>query len=187
MSTELFDFLSRGLTQASLWQLLLVLVVGGQLTMMSTTLYLHRSVSHRGVDYHPVVAHWFRFWSWLTTGMITKEWAAIHRKHHARCETAEDPHSPRFQGIGEVLWRGTELYRKAALDRDEIARYGKGTPDDWIERNLYSRVSAQIGINDPCVGFEIPASARNHIAKDEISSKAKPVVKSSPVAGDVVR
>ena len=111
----MFEFLSRGLTQASVWQMLVVLVVAGQLTMASTTLYLHRSVSHRGVDFHPLVAHWFRFWSWLTTGMITKEWAAIHRKHHARCETAEDPHSPRFSGIGEVLWRGTELYRKAAL------------------------------------------------------------------------
>jgi stearoyl-CoA desaturase (Delta-9 desaturase) len=138
----MFEFLSRGLTQAEIWQMLAVLVVAGQLTMASTTLYLHRGVSHRGVDYHPVVAHWFRFWSWFTTGMITKEWAAIHRKHHAKCETAEDPHSPRFAGIGEVMWRGTELYRKAALNRDEIEKYGKGTPDDWIERNLYSKHSS---------------------------------------------
>ena len=134
----MIEFLSRGLTGASVWQMVAVLVVVGQLTMASTTLYLHRSAAHRGVDFHPGVAHWFRFFAWLTTGMITKEWAAIHRKHHAKCETAEDPHSPRFAGIGTVLWRGSELYRAAALDRDDMEKYGKGTPDDWIERHLYT-------------------------------------------------
>jgi stearoyl-CoA desaturase (delta-9 desaturase) len=138
MSTELFDFLSRGLTQASWWQMLLVLLIVGNVTMASSTLYLHRSQSHRGVDFHPWVAHWFRFFSWLTTGMRTKEWVAIHRKHHAKCETAEDPHSPRFAGINEVLWRGSELYRNAALNREDMEKYGKGTPDDWIERTLYT-------------------------------------------------
>ena len=134
----MFEFLSRGLTGASVWQMLVVLVVVGQLTMASTTLYLHRSAAHRGVDFHPAVAHWFRFFAWLTTGMVTKEWAAIHRKHHAKCETAEDPHSPRFAGIRTVLWRGSELYRAAALNRDDMEKYGKGTPDDWIERHLYT-------------------------------------------------
>ena len=134
----MFEFLARGLTQASVWQMVAVLVVVGQLTMASTTLYLHRGAAHRGVDFHPLVSHWFRFFSWLTTGMVTKEWVAIHRKHHAKCETAEDPHSPRFAGIRTVLWRGSELYRAAALDRDDMDKYGKGTPDDWIERHLYT-------------------------------------------------
>ncbi|KFN50601.1 DesA family fatty acid desaturase [Arenimonas composti] len=138
MPEALLEFLSRGLTQATWWQMLLVLVVVGQLTMASTTLYLHRSATHRGVDFHPLVAHWFRFWNWLTTGMVTKEWVAIHRKHHAHCETAEDPHSPRFEGLDTVLWRGSELYRKAALNRADMDKYGRGTPDDWIERHLYT-------------------------------------------------
>jgi stearoyl-CoA desaturase (Delta-9 desaturase) len=106
--------------------------------MMSSTLYLHRSATHRGVDFHPIVTHWFRFWNWLSTGMITKEWVAIHRKHHAKCETVEDPHSPRFQGLSKVLWEGVDLYRDAALDKNVLEQYGKGTPDDWIERHLYT-------------------------------------------------
>jgi stearoyl-CoA desaturase (delta-9 desaturase) len=110
-----------------------------QLTIFSVTLYLHRSQAHRAVDFHPVLAHFFRFWCWLTTAMITKEWAAIHRKHHAKCETEEDPHSPQFYGINTVMWRGVELYRTARADRDSIEKYGKGCPDDWIERHLYSR------------------------------------------------
>jgi stearoyl-CoA desaturase (delta-9 desaturase) len=116
----------------------LYLVVCAQLTMMSTTLYLHRSATHRGVDLHPVVSHFFRFWSWLTTATVTKEWVAIHRKHHARCETAEDPHSPRFAGINTVLWQGVELYQEAAKDKAMLEQYGKGTPDDWLERNIYA-------------------------------------------------
>ncbi|PZO09843.1 MAG: acyl-CoA desaturase [Lysobacteraceae bacterium] len=140
MSLELFDWLARGFTQASYWQMAAYFLVVTQLTMMSTTLYLHRSAAHRGVDFHPVVAHWFRFWSWLTTAMVTKEWTAVHRKHHAKCETAEDPHSPRFQGIHKVLWRGVELYQSARLDKDMLEKYGKGSPDDFIERAVYSRV-----------------------------------------------
>ncbi|MEO7252491.1 MAG: fatty acid desaturase [Arenimonas sp.] len=116
----------------------LYFLIASQVTMMSTTLYLHRSATHRGVDLHPVIAHFLRFWSWLTTAMVTKEWVAVHRKHHARCETAEDPHSPRFAGINTVLWRGVELYQRAALDKDMLEKYGKGTPDDWIERNVYT-------------------------------------------------
>ena len=138
MSPHLIDWLLAGLTQASAWHLALYFLVASQLTMMSTTLYLHRSATHRGVDLHPVVSHFLRFWNWLTTAMVTKEWVAIHRKHHARCETSEDPHSPRFAGINTVLWRGVELYQEAAKDPELLDKYGKGTPDDWVERRVYT-------------------------------------------------
>jgi stearoyl-CoA desaturase (delta-9 desaturase) len=138
MPHQLTAWLVAGLTQAHWWQVLLVFLVAGQLTMMSTTLYLHRSATHRGVDLHPIVSHFLRFWNWLTTAMVTKEWVAIHRKHHARCETAEDPHSPRFQGINTVLWRGVELYQESAKDKALLEQYGKGTPDDWLERHVYA-------------------------------------------------
>ena len=132
------DWLQAGFTQAAWWQMLVYFLVCAQLTMMATTLYLHRSATHRGVDLHPVVSHFFRFWSWLTTATVTKEWVAIHRKHHARCETAEDPHSPRFAGINTVLWRGAELYQHHAKDAELLEQYGKGTPDDWLERKVYT-------------------------------------------------
>ena len=138
MPSSLLDFLAGGLLQASLWQLGLVLLVCTQLTIFSVTLYLHRSQAHRGVDFHPVIAHFFRFWTWLTTSMITREWVAIHRKHHAKCETEEDPHSPMHKGIGTVFWRGVELYRDARRMRADIEQYGRGAPDDWIERRLYT-------------------------------------------------
>jgi stearoyl-CoA desaturase (delta-9 desaturase) len=138
MPVSLLDFLAGGLLQASWGQLLIYLLVVTQLTIFSVTLYLHRSQAHRSVDFHPVLAHFFRFWTWLTTSMITKEWAAIHRKHHAKCETEEDPHSPQFKGIDTVMWRGVELYRAARAERDDIEKYGKGCPDDWIERRLYT-------------------------------------------------
>ena len=141
MPPDLIDWLLAGLSQASVWQMVLYFLVVSQITMMTSTIYLHRSATHRGVDLHPGLSHFFRFWSWLTTAMVTKEWVAVHRKHHARCETAEDPHSPRFAGINTVLWRGLELYQKAALDKDMLEKYGKGTPDDWIERKLYTRFS----------------------------------------------
>ena len=136
--TSLLEFLAGGLVQAGFWELALYLLVATQLTIFSVTLYLHRSQAHRGVDFHPVLAHFFRFWTWLTTSMITKEWAAIHRKHHAKCETEEDPHSPMYKGIRNVFWRGVELYREARNDRAAIEQYGKGCPDDWIERKLYT-------------------------------------------------
>ena len=138
MSPAILDWLSRGLTQAAYWQMAVYFLVMVQLTIFTTTLYLHRSATHRGVDFHPAVAHAFRFWSWLTMAMVTKEWVAVHRMHHAKCETAEDPHSPRFHGIHQVLWRGVELYQEARLDKSMLEKYGKGTPDDWIERNLYT-------------------------------------------------
>jgi len=132
------SWLTAGFTQAAWWQMALYFAICAQLTMMTTTIFLHRSATHRGVDLHPIVSHFFRFWSWLTTATVTKEWVAIHRKHHARCETAEDPHSPRFVGINTVLWQGVELYQEAAKDKEMLEQYGKGTPDDWLERNIYA-------------------------------------------------
>ncbi|MFZ1907491.1 MAG: fatty acid desaturase [Burkholderiales bacterium] len=108
-------------------------------TIASVTIFLHRHQAHRALDLHPIASHFFRFWLWLTTGMVTKEWAAIHRKHHAKCETAEDPHSPQIYGINRVLWGGVFLYVKESYNRETLERYGHGTPDDWMERNLYTR------------------------------------------------
>jgi len=139
MPASLLDFLSGGLVQIGWIGLAVYLLIATQLTIFSVTLYLHRSLAHRGVDFHPAIAHVFRFWTWLTTSMIAREWAAIHRKHHAKCETEEDPHSPMYKGIGNVFWRGVELYREARMDRASIDQYGKGCPDDWIERKLYTR------------------------------------------------
>lgn len=138
MPTSLLDFLAGGLIQSGFWGLVLYLLVMTQLTIFAVTLYLHRSQAHRGVDFHPLLAHFFRFWLWLTTSMVTKEWTAIHRKHHAKCETEDDPHSPMHKGIKTVFWRGVELYRQARADRASIEQYGKGCPDDWIERHLYT-------------------------------------------------
>ena len=145
MPASLVDFLAGGLLQFGWWAMLLYLLVVTQITIFTVTLYLHRSQAHRGVDFHPVIAHFFRFWSWLTTSMITKEWAAIHRKHHAKCETEDDPHSPMHKGIHNVMWKGADMYREARLDRASIEQYGKGCPDDWIERNLYTRF-ATLGV-----------------------------------------
>jgi stearoyl-CoA desaturase (delta-9 desaturase) len=138
MPATFLEFLSHGLLQAGWGTLAIYLLVATQLTIFSVTLYLHRSMAHRGVDFHPAIAHAFRFWTWLTTSMVTKEWVAIHRKHHAKCETEEDPHSPVQKGIKTVFWRGVELYREARGQREDIEKYGKGCPNDWIERNLYT-------------------------------------------------
>lgn len=142
MHASLIDLLTGGLLQFTWWQLLLVLLVCTQLTIFSVTLYLHRSQAHRGVDFHPLLNHLFRFWTWLTTSMITKEWVAIHRKHHAKVETDQDPHSPQAKGIGKVFWQGVELYRQARRQRDDIAQYGRGAPEDWIERRLYTPLAS---------------------------------------------
>ena len=138
MPDALLQFLTSGLVGLGWPGLLVVLLVFTQLTIFSVTLFLHRSQAHRGVDFHPVLTHFFRFWTWLTTSMITREWVAIHRKHHARVETEQDPHSPQTRGIGKVLREGAELYREARNDRASIEQYGKGAPDDWIERHLYT-------------------------------------------------
>ncbi len=139
MPPALYSWLTEGLSGFGWVGIIVYFMVVTQLTIFSVTLYLHRSQAHRAVDFHPALAHFFRFWSWLTTSMVTKEWAAIHRKHHAKCETDEDPHSPQVYGIRKVMWQGVELYRVARADRPAIEKYGKGCPDDWIERHLYSK------------------------------------------------
>ena len=121
------------------WGVALVALGLTHITIVSVTVFLHRHQAHRALDLHPIASHFFRFWLWLTTGMVTKEWAAIHRKHHAKCETAEDPHSPQILGINRVLWLGVFLYVKEAYNGETLERYGHGTPDDWMERNIYSR------------------------------------------------
>jgi stearoyl-CoA desaturase (delta-9 desaturase) len=120
------------------WGYVIYTLVMTHITIAAVTIFLHRHQAHRALDMHPVLSHFFRFWLWLTTGMVTKEWASIHRKHHAKCETVEDPHSPQIVGIRRVLFQGTELYKKEALNRETLERYGHGTPDDWIERKLYT-------------------------------------------------
>ncbi|MBA3661483.1 MAG: fatty acid desaturase [Gammaproteobacteria bacterium] len=130
-----------GLIQLPWWGYLLVLLGFTQLTILSVTIYLHRCQAHRSVDLHPIVSHIFRFWLWVSTGMVTKEWTAIHRKHHARVETDEDPHSPQTRGIKKVFFEGAELYRKEATNAETMERYGEGTPDDWMERNVYTKHS----------------------------------------------
>ena len=139
MPDALLQFLTSGLVGLGWPGLLVVLLVFTQLTIFSVTLFLHRSQAHRGVDFHPVLNHFFRFWTWLTTSMITREWVAIHRKHHAKCETPDDPHSPQTRGLQAVLWRGAELYRAEAEKPDTLAKFGRGTPDDWLERHVYTR------------------------------------------------
>ena len=128
-----------GLLGLSPWGCLAAALLMTHVTIVAVTIFLHRCQAHRALTLHPVVSHFFRFWLWLTTGMVTREWVAIHRKHHARCETDEDPHSPQVLGIRTVLWRGAELYKGEALNEKTLARFGAGTPDDWLERNLYSR------------------------------------------------
>jgi len=132
-----------GLIALPWWGYIVVALVFTHITIASVTIYLHRHQAHRALDLHPVVSHFFRFWLWLTSGMVTKEWAAIHRKHHAKCETAEDPHSPQVLGIKKVLREGSELYRAEAKNQETLDKYGHGTPSDWIERNVYSRHSAK--------------------------------------------
>jgi stearoyl-CoA desaturase (delta-9 desaturase) len=139
MLDYIFDFLNHGFSHASWLAKGVYFLIVTQLTIFSVTLYLHRSQSHRGVDFHPALAHFFRFWSWISTGMVTKEWVAIHRKHHAKCETEEDPHSPKVFGIKTVLLQGVDLYRVASTDKSTMEKYGIGTPNDWLERNLYGK------------------------------------------------
>jgi stearoyl-CoA desaturase (delta-9 desaturase) len=142
----MLGFLSDGLSGASGWQIVVYTLVVTHITIAAVTIYLHRCQAHRALDLHPIPSHFFRFWLWMTTGMVTKEWAAIHRKHHAKCETEEDPHSPVTRGIKKVLLEGAELYRAESKNQETMEKYGRGTPDDWIERNLYSKYSA-LGIS----------------------------------------
>ena len=136
----LFELLG-GLIQLPWWGYVLVALGLTHITIAGVTIYLHRYQAHRALELHPAVSHFFRLWLWLTTGMVTKEWAAVHRKHHAKCETAEDPHSPQIFGLKKVLTEGAELYRIGSQDAETLAKYGHGTPDDWMERNIYTRHS----------------------------------------------
>lgn len=137
-----FSYLAHGLTQASWWEVLIYTLITTHITIVCVTIYLHRSQAHRGLDIHPALAHFFRFWLWLSTGMVTKEWVSIHRKHHARCEKEGDPHSPMLFGIGRVMFRGAELYRDESKNKETLSKFGHGTPDDWVERNIYAKHSA---------------------------------------------
>jgi stearoyl-CoA desaturase (delta-9 desaturase) len=139
----LVQWLAHGLFDAAWWQILLVMLVLTHVTIASVTIFLHRAQAHRALDLHAIPSHFFRFWLWLTTGMVTREWVAIHRKHHAKCETEDDPHSPQTRGIKTVLLEGSELYRSEAKVKATLDTYGRGTPDDWLERNLYERYSWQ--------------------------------------------
>jgi len=132
-----------GILDLSLWQVVLSGLALTHVTIVTVTVFLHRSQAHRALDLHPAASHFFRFWLWLTTGMVTREWVAVHRCHHAKCETPADPHSPKILGLGKVLAEGAELYDKATDDPQILLQYGHGTPDDWIERRLYSRYTWQ--------------------------------------------
>ena len=115
------------------------------ITIVCVTLYLHRGQAHRGITFHPILGHFMRFWLWLTTGMVTRQWVAIHRKHHRFSDNPGDPHSPHVYGIWKVLFKGALLYNSASKDSSMIATYGQGTPQDWIERKIYSPHS-RVGI-----------------------------------------
>jgi stearoyl-CoA desaturase (delta-9 desaturase) len=139
----LVTWLSQGALDAAWWQVLLFVLVTTHITICGVTIFLHRAQAHRALDLHPVVSHFFRFWLWIGTGMITKEFVAVHRKHHAKCETVEDPHSPQTRGLKALLLTGVELYRTETYNPETMAKYGLGTPDDWVERNVYTRFGWQ--------------------------------------------
>ena len=130
-----------GLLDLPWWGYIITMLVLTHITIASVTIFLHRHQAHRALNLHPLPSHFFRFWLWLTTGQVTKEWVSIHRKHHAKCETTEDPHSPQILGIKNVLLRGAELYRKESKNQETLEKFGRGTPDDWLERNLYTKHS----------------------------------------------
>ncbi|AFT86909.1 DesA family fatty acid desaturase [Paraburkholderia phenoliruptrix] len=139
MLNSLLDFLAHGLLHFSWWQLVLYTLAVTHVTIIGVTVYLHRCQAHRALELHPIVSHFFRFWLWMTTGMLTGQWAAIHRKHHAKCETEEDPHSPQTRGIWKVLLEGAELYRVEAKNEETMRKFSHGTPNDWMERNVYTK------------------------------------------------
>jgi stearoyl-CoA desaturase (delta-9 desaturase) len=139
----LVQWFAHGLLDAAWWQVLLFTLVVTHITISAVTIFLHRAQAHRALDLHPLPAHFFRLWLWLTTGMVTKDFVGVHRKHHAKCETEEDPHSPQTRGLKALLLTGVELYRAEASNPETLSKYGKGTPDDWLEKNLYSRYTWQ--------------------------------------------
>lgn len=138
------DLLANGLVgHLPWWGYVLVALALTHVTIAGVTIYLHRHQAHRALELHPIASHFFRFWLWLSTGMVTKEWAAIHRKHHAKCETPDDPHSPQVLGLKKVFFEGAELYRAESKNQETMDKYGAGTPDDWLEHNVYSRYSGK--------------------------------------------
>ncbi|MCW8164127.1 acyl-CoA desaturase [Verminephrobacter aporrectodeae subsp. tuberculatae] len=137
------DWLGHGLWRLAWWQVVLYTLATTHVTIAAVTIFLHRAQAHRALWLHAIPAHFFRFWLWLGTGMVTKEWVAIHRKHHARCESPDDPHSPQTRGLRTVVWRGAELYRTESGNQETIRQFGHGTPDDWLERNVYTRYDWQ--------------------------------------------
>ncbi|WP_035546338.1 fatty acid desaturase [Burkholderia sp. 9120] len=139
MFTPFSAFLSHGIVALQWWQIVLVTLILTHVTIISVTVYLHRCQAHHALNLHPIASHFFRFWLWMTTGILTGPWAAIHRKHHAKCETSEDPHSPQVRGVGKVLFGGAELYRAEVRNEETLRRFGHGAPNDWMERNLYSK------------------------------------------------
>ena len=143
VANGLLDWLANGLIETTWWQIVLYALITTHITIASVTIFLHRAQAHRALELHAIPSHFFRLWLWLGTGQVTKEWVSIHRKHHAKCETAEDPHSPQTRGIKTVLLRGAELYRAESKVQETLDKYGHGTPDDWIERNVYTRFSWQ--------------------------------------------
>jgi stearoyl-CoA desaturase (Delta-9 desaturase) len=147
MIQSLFDsvvtWLANGLWNVPWWGIVAYTLFTTHITIAMVTIFLHRAQSHRALDLHPIPEHFFRFWNWVGTGQVTKEWVAIHRKHHAKCETEEDPHSPQTKGIKKILLEGADLYRIEAKNQETLNKYGHGTPDDWMERNVYSRFTWQ--------------------------------------------
>ena len=127
----------NGLFDLPWWGYVVVALALTHVTIVAVTVFLHRHQAHRALELHALPSHFFRLWLWLTTGMVTREWVAIHRKHHAKCETVEDPHSPQTRGLRKVLWEGAELYRAEAKNAETLQRYGHGTPDDWLECKVY--------------------------------------------------
>ena len=142
MIYDLLNLIS-GVVDMPWWGYVIVTLVFTHITIAAITIYLHRHSAHRALELHAIPSHFFRLWLWLTTGMVTKQWTAVHRKHHAKCETKDDPHSPVVLGISKVLKEGSELYRAEARNEETLKRYGYGTPDDWIERNVYTKHSAK--------------------------------------------
>jgi len=147
-----------GVLDVPWWGYVAYALVVTHITIAAVTIFLHRCQAHRALELHPLVSHFFRFWLWFTTGMVTKNWTAIHRKHHAKCETQEDPHSPQIEGINKVLWEGAELYRREARNQETKDKYGRGTPDDWLERHVYTKhdrigIGSMLVINFALFGF----------------------------------
>lgn len=136
---HIINALEHGLVNLPWWGYIVFTAIMTHITIICTTIYLHRHQAHRALDLHPIISHFFRFWLWLTTGIVTKEWAAIHRKHHAFADVKGDPHSPHVFGIKKVLREGYELYRAEAENEETLKKYGSGTPNDWMERNVYTK------------------------------------------------